>query len=184
MMTKADRAELRSLIRQRFKVLRADVAQREKELYSELEERLNERCDNDDKAWSDVMFIIGQAVDEADRKANDAVVGLVGRDAWPHSQHLVRSYELASIRRAVIGHDQGDERVQLRRQGRAKIEATVKGAMLQLDRQEVDLLEQLTTGALESDEARNFLGQIPTVSQLVPTARLFALETALKDTER
>lgn len=53
MITKGERAELRTLIRQRFRVLRADIAQRETELYAELEDRLNERCVDGDKGWAE-----------------------------------------------------------------------------------------------------------------------------------
>jgi hypothetical protein len=179
MITKGERTELRSLIRQRFRVLRADVSQREAELFAELEDRMNERYADDDKAWADVAFIIGEAQREANRKANDAVRGLVGRDGWPDEHSLVRAVDIASVRRAVA--TPAPERAQLRRQGQAHIEATIKGAQLSLDRQEVDLLTRLASGALESDEARAFLGEIPTVSALVPADRLLQLEQSLKD---
>lgn len=40
MITKAERGELRTLIRQRFKVLRSDVEARRAELVAELERRI------------------------------------------------------------------------------------------------------------------------------------------------
>lgn len=45
-----------------------------------------------------------------------------------------------------------------------------------VDEQEVRLLRQLSEGALDSDEARGFLGTIPTVGELVPRAALRELE--------
>ena len=54
MITKRERTELRSLIRQRFRVLRADVDQRGAEMFAELEDRMNERYADEDKDWGDV----------------------------------------------------------------------------------------------------------------------------------
>lgn len=179
MITKAERAELRSLIRQRFKVLRADVEQRQYELIAELEERITERFAADDKAWADVAFVIGEAAREANRKANDAIREHVGRDGWPDERRVVGALDITQIRAAVTNKPQ-QEKSQLRRQGTARIEATVKSAQLSLDRQEADLLTRLVTGALESEEARAFLGEIPTVSALVPADRLLALEQQLR----
>lgn len=180
MITKAERAELRSLIRQRFKVLRADVEQRQYELIAELEERITERFAADDKAWADVAFVIGEAAREANRKANDAIREHVGRDGWPDERRVVvGASDITQIRAAATNKPQ-QEKSQLRRQGTARIEATVKSAQLSLDRQEADLLTRLVTGALESEEARAFLGEIPTVSALVPADRLLALEQQLR----
>jgi hypothetical protein len=179
MITRGERTELRSLIKQRFRVLRADVAQREAELHAELEERLNERLADDDKVWGDVSFLIGEAAREANRKANDAIRGLVGRDGWPNEGRIIWSASIDSVRKSVA--TPAPDRSVIRRQGQTRIGATIKAAQLQLDRQEVDLLTRLASGALESDEARAFLAEIPTVSALVPAERLLELERALKE---
>jgi hypothetical protein len=181
-ITKGERAELRSLIRQRFKVLRADVTARESELNAELEDKLKEHFAADDKAWSDVAFLIDEAVQEANRKANDIVRKQVGQDGWPHDGRIVRSCSLSEIRNSVVGAKPYEqERMVMRRQGQARITATVKSALLKLDRTEADLLTRLVAGALESEEARSFLGEIPTVSALVPADRLLELERSLRD---
>jgi hypothetical protein len=167
-ITRGERVELRSLIRQRFKVLRADVAARQAELVSELESRITKRYAADDKAWADAMWQIKEAALEANRKANDILRGL-GLPNIPPDGH---DYEVLYVR--AISQPRA-ERSTLRAQGTKKIEAKVKSALLQLDRQEADLLTRLVHGALESDEARGFLGEIPTVSSLVPADRLLEL---------
>lgn len=172
MITKGERTELRSLIRQRFRVLRADVRQREAELLAELENRITLLFAADDKAWNDAIYLIEEAAREANRKANDILRGL-------NVEGLVlegRDFSIVTARSLTkpVGH-----RVQMRREGGARIEAQVKGAMLQLDRQEAELLTRLVAGALESDEARAFLGEIPTVGMLVPTERLLELGRSL-----
>jgi predicted phage gp36 major capsid-like protein len=174
-ITKGERAELRSLIRQRFKVLRADVEARKAELAAELDERVNLKFAADDKAWADAMFLIGEAVREANRKANDILRGL-NLDALDTS----REHEIV-IHRSIMKPTA--ERNVLLRNGTRRIEAQVKSAQLQLDRQEAELLTRLVATGLESEEARAFLGEIPTVSALVPADRLLELERSLQDDE-
>lgn len=173
MITKAERAELRSLIRQRFKVLRADIEARRAELSAELEERITAKYAEEDKAWNDAMFLIGQAADEANRKANDVMRGLAVEGYDPN-----REYAIVTARQI---NKPTAARAELRRTGIARIDATVKNAYLQLDRQEADVLTKLVQGSLESEEARAFLGEIPTVSSLVPADRLLELEQSLRD---
>jgi hypothetical protein len=173
MITKTERAELRSLIRQRFKVLRAEVEVRRAELVDELERRIVAKFAADDKAWADAMYLIEEAAREANRKANDIMRGVMA-EAYPVDQDH-RIVDARPINQPT------HERIQLHRQGEARIDAQVKTAQLQLDRQEADLLTRLIAGALESDEARAFLGEIPTVSALVPADRLLELERSLRD---
>lgn len=167
MITKAERSELRTLIRQRFKVLRADVEARRAELHSELEQRIEAKFAAADRAWNDAMFLVEEAAREANRKANDILRGLE-LEEYPAD----REFQIIMCR--AVPKPSG-ERHELRRQGDARIEARVKAAYLELDRQEADLLTKLVVGGLESDEARAFLGEIPTVSALVPAERLLAL---------
>lgn len=174
MITKGERAELRSLIKQRFKVLRAEVEARRAELAVELEERIAARFAQDDKRWTDAMFLIAEAVREANRKANDILRSL-DIDALDTS----REYELVMFRGVA---KPTAERNVLLRNGTKRIDAQVKSALLQLDGQEADLLTRLVANGLESDEARAFLGEIPTVSALVPADRLLQLVGRLDDT--
>lgn len=175
MITKGERTELRSLIRQRFKVLRAEVEARRAELAAELEQRIVARFAEDDKAWADAIYLIEEAAREANRKANDILRTL----NFPGYDLAGRDFNL--ITRRDINQPK-TERMTLRQQGATRIDVQVKAAFLQLDRQEADLLTRLVAGALESEEARSFLGEIPTVSALVPADRLLELEQQLKDT--
>jgi hypothetical protein len=172
MITKTERAELRSLIRQRFRVLRADVEARRAELAAELDEQITAKYAADDKAWNDAMFLIQEAAREANRKANDILrgLGVAGYDA-------AKEYEVVNARPI---NQPRSERNQLRKTGTSRIEAQVRTAQLQLDRQEAELLTRLVADALESDEARAFLSQIPTVSALVPADRLLELEQSFQ----
>lgn len=173
MITKGERAELRSLIRQRFKVLRADVEARRAELEAELEERITARFSDEDKQWSDAMFLIKEAAREANRQANDILRGLNFEQ-----MDASRDFEIVAAR--DIRQPKAERNV-LRTNGSKRINAQVRNAQLQLDRQEADLLTRLVAHGLDSEDARAFLGEIPTVSALVPADRLLQLEQQLRD---
>lgn len=52
-----------------------------------------------------------------------------------------------------------------------------------MHRQEIDLLKELSAGALESDAAHGFLARIPKVAELVSDERLAELEAQFDDDE-
>lgn len=168
-ITNTERTQLRSVIRQQFKVLRSEVELRRSELVADLERALTLRFTDHDKRWADAIFLVQEAGREANRKANDIIRGLM--EDWVEQEIIVA--------RAI--HTPTQERTQLRRDGVAHIDADVRAALVTLDRQEADLLRRLAEGALESEEARAFLGTIPTVAALVPGTRLLELEQALND---
>jgi hypothetical protein len=171
-MTKSDRADLRSLIRQRFKVLRADVAARGAELESDLDRVLDDRYAAEEKKWAEAVALIEEAAREANRKAND----------------ILRSLDLVEMRNVLNGNDYSivsvrgmtmpvRQRERHRQEGLRRIEVTIQNALLELERQEANLLERLMLDGLESDAAREFLASIPTVTSLVPASRLLELES-------
>lgn len=164
-ITKAERAELRSIVRQQFRVLRHQVEQRQAEVVADAEAQISDRYIEQDKAWSDAAHLAHEAVLEANRAVNDIYRVLMGH------QHIESMYVLARFPPQPVRH-----RVELRSVAVTRIAAQVKSALLQLDRQEADLLRHLGMGALETAEAHAFLGTIPTVGQLVPAARLAELE--------
>lgn len=170
MITKAERAELRSIVRHQFKVLRAEVEQRELELIADLDGQIQTRFADEDQAWGVASHKANEALLEANRIVNDVYRELLG------DSHVERMYVGARTPEQPKGH-----RVLLRREGVERIRAQVAAAILRLDRQEADLLRTLSVGALESEEVHAFLTSIPSVGDLVSTARLAELEAELKD---
>lgn len=168
-MNKTERDELRRLIRARFKVLRSDVEQRKAELLVELDREIDARLAGEEKRWRDSMMLIDEAIREANRKVNDVYRSLIPE--W-------QEYELVARSRHVLSPSM-KKRGELRNAGQHQIDAKVKAALLELERREVELLSDLATSALESAEARQFMGRIPTVSELVPAARLREIEAQL-----
>jgi hypothetical protein len=170
-MTKAERSELRSIVRQQFKVLRAEVEQRRKELAAEAAEQVRRRYAAADKAVDDLNWKIEQIVDQANKDIRDAVKAVQGDSdggTWSWS---------GPVRAPRVGHERED-RFALTGALSTGIDAQAKSATLTLERQEADLLRQLAMGALESEEARAFLASIPTVGELVPASRLREIEAA------
>jgi hypothetical protein len=171
-ITKAERTELRSMVRTQFRVLRAEMIQRQAELLADVDEQINQRFADVDKAWADAAHLAQEAVLAANRAVNDAYRDLMG------DTHVERMYV-----RAELPAKPARERIGLRQAASSRLNAQVQGALLRLERQEADLLRTLTIGALESDEAHAFLLSIPTVSELVPAARLAELEASLTEDE-
>ncbi len=169
-MTKSERDELRRLVRQRTKVLREEVKARTTELVADVEQKLVARFYERDQKRLTAESEIQTIIDDA----NDRIAEALGKV----------DMQLTGIGRSVLppGHIRWDQtdRLALRQAAMRDIEARAAAAILQLSRQEVDLLENLARGALESDEAMAFLANLPTVGELVPAARMEELEAALE----
>lgn len=165
----AERRELRSVVRQQFKVLRAEVEQRRAELAAEAAEQVRRKYAAADKQVDDLNWRIEQIVDQANKDIRDAVKAVQSGSEggqWTWS---------GASRPPHIAHKNKD-RYALNSALTAGIDATAKQALLGLERQEADLLRQLALDALESEEAQAFLSRIPAVSDLVPASRLLEIE--------
>jgi hypothetical protein len=172
MITKSERTELRSIVKQQFKVLRAELAQRQLEMYAEVEDEITARYSDDDATWSGLMHEVHEATMEANRRINDALYNAGYQKKSGTERMWINTPRI----------DQPTEdRHQLRRTAKTRIDAQVKAAGLRLDREEADLLRTLGIGVIESEEARLFLQRIPTVGELVSSARLAELERAMGD---
>ena len=168
----SERRELRSVVRQQFKVLRTEVKQRELELVSEAELRLMERYRDEDKAIEDLNWRIKEIATDAQRQIDDLMHQHEDKaDGGKWSRYAGR-IQASGVSRKT------EDRAQLRRALEAGIKEQVKQATLALDRQEADLLKALAMDALESDAARDFLMRIPAAAELVPSARLREIESA------
>lgn len=176
-ITPGERRELRSVIRQQFKVLKAEVLQRKVELESEVEQRIAARYHQQDELQRQALEILERAqndmrlaVQSALRTLNEQAGTSFSFDANIYGEHRLRSTHK-------------DNRTQDRKALIAGVLEQVRVASLQLDRDEADLLRALATDSLESDEARGWLGKIPTVAELVPDRRLREIEAALGDVD-
>jgi hypothetical protein len=181
MITKGERGELRSIVRQQFKVLRHEIEQRQAELIADLDEKIAQRYADVDTQREQLMWKAFEIVEAAQREITD----LFRETGAKHDEYRDHGPEVGvehpvRLHMDRIGWSKAD-RVQLRRAAVERIEANVKGAVLNLERREADLLRTLAVGAIESEEERTFLEGIPTVAELVPAARLTELEAQFTD---
>lgn len=72
-MTKGERTELRSVVRQQFKVLKSEVEQREREVHAQLEADIEARFAEQDRKEQDIGFLINEIVLKANREINDVL---------------------------------------------------------------------------------------------------------------
>lgn len=172
-ITKAERTELKSVVRQQFKVLRDEVVQREAELVAEIEREVADQWAERDEQLNAVKEKAQELADEANRALRTFVNEHEDRKAL-----AVCGFSIPDIRHRV---EDAQYRHKLRYAAIADLKARVGAAMVKLGRQEADLARTLAIGALETEEARSFLGTIPSVAELVPASRLREIEASIAD---
>jgi hypothetical protein len=172
-MTPGDRRELRSLTKKQFQILRAEVKRRASEMRAEVETDLLHRYRQQDEDLQAAQTELAELTEQYLRDARDVARRL--QTAHPElTVQLGRSYHSDGVQLSAKDESRG----QLHQAALAAIPTKIADAETQLDQQEIDLLRELTVGALTTDEARSFLNRIPTVGALVPTARLPELESS------
>lgn len=164
-LTPGDRRELRSLVKKQFAVLRNDVKRRKDELTGEIESELLRRYREQDERIDQAR----KEVEVARRTYEDAIKQIMSglRAIDPDLELWVGQQGRLSV--------SDPNRSQLHRALVASIPQQIAEASTKLDQQELDLLRDLTIGALDTDAAQRFLSCIPTVGELVPKARLAEL---------
>lgn len=168
-----ERRELRSVVRAQFRVLRAEVTQREATLMAEGEERLRQRYLASDKAVADVNKKIEAIVAAAQKKVDAAIVASgIATDAGQFRSRL------GQVKADHVYTSTNDTRRRLRDSFTSAIRAQGRTAMLALDRQEADLLRALAIEGLKTEQGQAFLGQIPAITALMPSERLREVEAA------
>lgn len=171
-MSKTERTELKSVVRNQFRVLRREVEQRKDELLAEAYAEVERRTRQDEDERAVVDFEVSEAVSECNRMIND----ILRAHDMMHEDGRDREFiQEPHLWGRFMG---GTKKDQLSQAARLDLQAHVKDALTRIDRQEADLLRDLAVGSLESDEAKMFLSQIPLVAQLVPKVRLAEIEAA------
>jgi hypothetical protein len=169
-MTPGERRDLKAIVRARINLLVTDVKLRESELMAEAEARLTERFAAQDRLLAETRQRIRDIAEAA-----AVQMGEVMDQARLHDEG--RALRIGTLIPPHVSA-QTEDRTQLRRAMEAGVKARVKAALLDLERQRLSLLEELTVGAITSDEGKGFLGRIPSAAELVPSSRLAEIEAA------
>jgi hypothetical protein len=169
-MTRADRTELARVVRMRSKVARNGIEARQAELLVEFETQLAADYEFDDARWAAVTAAAKRAVAEADAEVAAACEELaIPSDFRPRlGLEWYGRGKNASARR----------RAELRKVALTRLDAAAKVARAAIDQSELDACTDLAAGALQSEEARAWLGRLPTVEQLMVPLHLADVEAA------
>ena len=160
LMTKAERLELGKVVRLRAKVAKDDAEAQGRRLLADFEVQLAARYPENNPAWAEITATAKHAVEDADAQI----------------AQLCRSFGIPEEFRPGLNcywHGRGENaekqrRVELRAVAQREVAARVQTAKVTIDRHAAALLCDLTANGLETDHARAFLEQLPSIDDLMP----------------
>lgn len=172
-ITKGERDELRRIVRGDFKALKSEIGVRQAELIAEIEKRVAQRFVGHEETIQKATAKVAEIIDQANGQMAE-----VALECQRDCEGYVVQFEHLYPPRLMFVREKRDE---MRRAMLADLDARVAHANARMQRQEIDLLKKLSSGALESEEAKAFLTEIPSVAELVPSSRLAELEAQFGD---
>jgi len=175
-MTNKDRDTLMQIARQRARVARSSVAQRQAQLLADVEEQLSGVYDAMDSDWHDLAAEGQQAVQQAD----NALAERCAKRGIPEEfrPRLVSSW-FSRGENAIPAR-----RAELRKKAQTAVDAAGKAAKLEIDRAEGEVLVELLSGLLTTEAAHKYLTAMPTPDDLMPALRLAELEAKVSTPRR
>lgn len=166
-MNAGERQALRQVVKQRMKVLRSDVSARRAELAAEIAERVSARFASRRKVVTDLNEVVAGILDQANKDIRTAV----DKVRADHDGLALVSSAGVVVTGPTFGLNPTEQR-EMHARLYAELDAQVAAALVNIDRQEADLIQELCVDGLQTDAARNYLNRIPTVGDLVPASRM------------
>lgn len=168
-LSKSDRMELRRIVKARFEMLREQLAQRATELNSIVKETIEDEAKADlKKAEQESKKLINECKALAKKVASfETTMNAKGITTGHGTWHSPESEMNSFVERFLTGWAPADlsERTS-KTVAKIKNQHGVQG--LNLRSQELNLLEDLSMDALQSEEAKTFLAKIPEIDTLLP----------------
>ena len=169
LMTKAERLELGKVVRLRAKVAKDDAEAQGRRLLADFEAQLAARYPENNPAWAEITATAKRAVEDADAQI----------------AQLCRNFGIPEEFRPGLNcywHNRGENaekqrRAELRAVAQREVAARVQTAKVTIDRQAAALLSDLAAHGLETEHAKAFLEQLPSVDDLIPRLGLSEVET-------
>ena len=175
-MTSAERSDLRSLIRQRARLMKTQATQRSLELMAEFEVQLQTHFSFDqDEIWE-------AAYDEAEKAAQEASALIAQRCR----EMGIPEKFAPSLSFGWRGYGQNatkEARVDLRREAKARIVAMEAAAKTEIERISLESQTKLIADGLTSEGAQAFLEQMPSTESLMPVLELHRIQGLLEQGE-
>ncbi len=164
-MTSAERGDLRSLIRQRARLMKTELKQRRLELMSDFERQLAATFSYDqDKVWKDAHALAEQAVKDA-----QAVIAERCRDLGIPKE-FAPSIHMDWYRRGQ--NEVKERRAELRLAAKARLDALDANGKTEIERISLNGQTELIADGLSSEAAQTFLQQMPSAETLMPRLEL------------
>jgi hypothetical protein len=171
-MTKSERADILSFIRQRDRVLKSATKQRSAELKADFEQKLAAEFSYDqDKVWKDAVTAAQEEVKKAQAiiAQRCAELGIpkefapgIGMGWYGRSENAVK-----------------ERRAELRKVAVTRIEAAEQQARVQIEKATLQASQEVIAGGLTTEAARSFLANMPSVEALMPALEVANIQQAL-----
>ncbi len=172
-MTAGERSDLRSLIRQRAKLMKTQASQRGLELIAEFEKQLQTYFSFDqDEVWE-------AAYSEAEKAARDASAQIAQRCR----EMGIPEKFAPSLGFGWRGYGQNvtkEARADMRREAKLRIAAMEAAAKSEIERISVNAQTELIADGLTSEAAQTFLQQMPSAETLMPRLELIQVRGLLE----
>lgn len=168
-ITKTEARALKSVVKGRFELLREQVEQARGEIGRVIRQRIEaeyaEKIEAANRQAENLQAKAKELEAEARKlQAGWREQGLMPADSWRNRE---KTYLTVTFADRIVPANI-DEKVD-REVGKLQSEAGL--ASMNLREKELDLLEQLAIGQLQTDDAHGFLEQIPSAENMLPAAR-------------
>ena len=176
-MTAAERNDLRSLIRQRARLMKTEVKQRRLQLMSDFERQLSANFSYDqDETWKGAHALADQAVKDAQVVIEDRCRELnIPKEFAPTIQMHWYGRGENAVR---------ERRDELRRTAKARLDVLEATAKTEIERISVESQAELISDGLTSEAAKVFFEQLPSAESLMPLLELNQVRTLLEHGDR
>lgn len=165
-MTSAERTQLHQMANKRAKVAKADADVRAKVLLADVEAKLAARFKKDDAAWKEMVEEAEATVRQVNADVEAKLADICRRRGIP--DEFRPHYQLYSGWMSRGENAFRERRVELRRVAQSQIEAHVREAKLEIDRQSLHFQEEIMRDGLTSSAARELLELMPAPEDLLP----------------
>ena len=168
-----ERRELRSLVRLRVKLLRAEVAEAHAAQMAEIDGRVAAKFQDDAERIAALRAELDALVDDANQRASRVfakygdVLDKQRADVFSRPWFTRREDNRSKLRKALV----------------AAVEAQTQRAKLRVAKLEAELLTALSLDALKTEAAQEFVAKIPTVGDLMPAEPLREIEEQFGGTD-
>jgi hypothetical protein len=162
-----ERRELKSLVKMKIKLLRAEVEEKHAAQMADIEGRVAAKFRDDDR----LVAALKQQLSDLTQEMNQRVIDLFATYG-----------DLVEPRSSVFStpwfNRREDGKDKLRRALVAAVQSQTSAARARLAKLEAELLESLALDAIQSDAAKEFVRSIPTADALMPTEKLAQIEAS------